>query len=414
MDNKRNVLFLCESIEHLLFFSRMQSSFMKLNYRCIFITTDYGVYHEYKNSINNLILIKHRRYLCNSNNVTTSLELIDKSLSPLNCKKIYESIMCYCNEIHNKSAISLILGSQGIKVAEIAVRDFAELHNIKILFFELSNLPGKLFFDCKGSNALSYLYNHINILNSFKVSNKEYDQWRNKYIENNFKAHKVKQKVDIKKFKIRYGLYSRFGCFITGLKIKKFDLIKKIRSYILSRKLSIIYDKYNINKEKYYFFPMQVSSDSQIVLNSDIGLFEGLLIALNKAREDKLDLVVKLHPAEKNVFIIKKILMYREKYNFKIVKDNTFKVIKNAEKIITINSTIALESMILGKEVNILGRSYYKYFNDEYLKNYILGYLINIDYFSNEPITEKQILSLIQHYEKITSIEKIARGGSCE
>ena len=42
----------------------------------------------------------------------------------------------------------------------------------------------------------------------------------------------------------------------------------------------------------------------------------------------------------------------------------------------------------MGKDVQILGRSFYSHFinNEENLARYIMGYLVNIDYFSYENI----------------------------
>ena len=90
----------------------------------------------------------------------------------------------------------------------------------------------------------------------------------------------------------------------------------------------------------------------------------------------------------------------RKKYKFNIVDNNTFEVITNAQKVITINSTVALEAMILNKPVEILGRSFYKFFNKERTKNYILGYLENIDFFSNKEFTVEQIENLINRCKR--------------
>lgn len=108
-----------------------------------------------------------------------------------------------------------------------------------------------------------------------------------------------------------------------------------------------------------------------------------------------MNLVVKLHPAERDIDVIYTILKLREKYKFNIVDNNTFEVIANAQKVITINSTVALEAMILDKPVEILGRSFYKFFYKERTKNYILGYLEDIDFFSNEKFSVEQIEKLL-------------------
>ena len=144
---------------------------------------------------------------------------------------------------------------------------------------------------------------------------------------------------------------------------------------------------------------MQVSNDMQIVLNSDIGIFEGLAKAVELAQVAGLPLVVKLHPAEPYLSVIEHLLKLRKQYGFKLVKDNTFDVIANAAQVITINSTVGLEAMILGRPVKFLGRSFYKDLDKERLKNYIMGYLLDLDIFSEKEFTDEQISYLLNRLE---------------
>lgn len=393
---QKAVIFLSEGIEHNNFFSNMTSAFVELGYKCIFLTADLSVYLQLKTkSKEDVLLVKKHRHYCDVNHILESKECIEGSLSKRDAILLYESVYFYCDLIGKNYDISIILASQGIKVPELSLKEYAEKNNIKILFFELANIKGKIFFDKEGSNAKSYLYEHIDLLDRLIVNRKSYSNWRSKYIKDNFNKHIVKQAVNIKKFNIKYGLISRFGYLYTGLRIRKLDLYFKIKSFIKSRQIKLKYDNVDLKTEKYIFFPMQVSNDSQIILNSDIGLLDGLYKAYKEAQKSNLKLVVKLHPAEKNVCVIEKILKMREIYKFKIVDENVFSIINNAEKIITINSTVALEAMILGKEVTILGRSYYKYFDEERIKKYIMGYLVNMDFFSNQNFTVEQISQLL-------------------
>lgn len=55
-----------------------------------------------------------------------------------------------------------------------------------------------------------------------------------------------------------------------------------------------------------------------------------------------------------------------------------------SSKVVTINSTVGLEALILDKEVEVLGRAVYSHFDHERLKAYVCRYLINIDYFDDE------------------------------
>ena len=196
-------------------------------------------------------------------------------------------------------------------------------------------------------------------------------------------------------------MLSKFGYIYTGLKVRRWNIFNKIKKIFYQKFLSINFDKIDLENKRYIFFPLQVMNDSQLVLNSNIGLIDGLLYCIKKAQYENLDLIIKLHPAENNILVLKRILELRKQYKFKIVKDNTFLVIKNASKVITINSTVALEAMILNKEVEILGRSYYKYFDKQRIKNYIMGYLVNIDFFSKKQFDKEQIKNLLLKYDII-------------
>ena len=346
---------------------------------------------------NIVVLVRRKKYPYYSDVILKSKEYIEKSLSKDNVISIYKSVYYFCSEINSRYNIDLFICSQGVKAAEITVREYARKNNIKTLFFELSNLPEKTFFDIEGSNALSYLYNNIEILDGKYIDDITYDQWRDKYLENKLKEHVVKQAVNLKEFNfsLKYVFITRFDFLYTGIKTQKLDIFHKLKELLVSKFLNIEYDNLDFEKEKYIFFPMQVSNDSQIVLNSDIGLMESLIYSVNEAKRLGVILVVKLHPAEKSIEITKSVLMLRKNFGFKIVNDNTFVIIKNALKVITINSTVALEAMIIGKKVDILGRSYYKYFDKERVKSYIMDYLIDIDFFQNKPFRVEQIQQLL-------------------
>lgn len=303
MKNK-TVIFLCEEISHTKFFYNMENAFCNLNYYCIYLVADLAVYLQLKKwTKNKVILLKNKKCKCNSNNIFISKEYIEKSLYEKDIRHIYETIYWYCRKIQNIYGIDLFICSQGVKSAEIAIRDFANENNIKALFCELANLPNKVFFDIQGSNAKSFLYNNIQILDRYNIDDSCYELWRKDYLNKNLKEHVVKQAVNLRKYSFKYGIISRLGYLYTGLKTRNFDFIYKLKTYIKAKKLNIIYDDLDIEKTEYIFFPMQVSNDSQIVLNSDIGLFEGLKYAIKEAKEKNAKLVIKLHPAEKMLML---------------------------------------------------------------------------------------------------------------
>ena len=397
---KKTVVFLCEEILHTKFFLNMMNAFNELNYNCIYIATDLGIYWYLKeNNIKNLYLLKKNRKSYNNKNALIAKEFIEHELTEKNVKKIYNAIFFLLDKITYMNKIDLIMCSQGVRISEIAIKDWARNNKIKILFCELANIDGKTFFDKEGSNAKSYLYNNIQILDKYNIDEALYEKWKNQYIENNLKKHIVKQSIKEKDV-LLINMLSKFGYIYTGLKVRRWNIFNKIKKIFYQKFLSINFDKIDLENKRYIFFPLQVMNDSQLVLNSNIGLIDGLLYCIKKAQYENLDLIIKLHPAENNILVLKRILELRKQYKFKIVKD-TFLVIKNASKVITINSTVALEAMILNKEVEILGRSYYKYFDKQRIKNYIMGYLVNIDFFSKKQFDKEQIKNLLLKYDII-------------
>ena len=78
-----------------------------------------------------------------------------------------------------------------------------------------------------------------------------------------------------------------------------------------------------------------------------------------------------------------------------VTNSNTFELIQNARIVITINSTVGLEALILNKYVIFLGDTFYKNFDQERLKKYLLKYLINIEYFSNDKVDGSSLIKYI-------------------
>ena len=151
---KKTVVFLCEEILHTKFFLNMMNAFNELNYNCIYIATDLGIYWYLKeNNIKNLYLLKKNRKSYNNKNALIAKEFIEHELTEKNVKKIYNAIFFLLDKITYMNKIDLIMCSQGVRISEIAIKDWARNNKIKILFCELANIDGKTFFDKEGSNA---------------------------------------------------------------------------------------------------------------------------------------------------------------------------------------------------------------------------------------------------------------------
>jgi capsular polysaccharide export protein len=117
--------------------------------------------------------------------------------------------------------------------------------------------------------------------------------------------------------------------------------------------------------EHYIFVPFQVPADSQIVIHSPWVLsmqqmFHALRDAHNKLRQqgrtDIPHLVFKEHPSWPGNFAD---LYEMDPYCIFANQNNTQALIENAQAVVTINSTVGLESLLLGKKVITLGNACY-------------------------------------------------------
>ena len=113
--------------------------------------------------------------------------------------------------------------------------------------------------------------------------------------------------------------------------------------------------------EKYIFVPFQVETDSQIITNSPwiksmSQLWQHIVNALDIADDPSIRIVIKEHPSE----LIRHDELHQK--DSRIIFSNqcsTQELIENALAVMTINSTVGIESLLLGKKVIILGEACY-------------------------------------------------------
>lgn len=134
------VIFLCEEIGHTKFFFNMENGFYQLGYSCVYLVLDLSVYLQLKKMTKNrVILVKNKKNECNSENAIKAKEFLENILSEQEVKKIYKAVTYYCERLVEEYNIKLFICSQGVKVGELAVKDYAIKNRCKVLFCELAN-----------------------------------------------------------------------------------------------------------------------------------------------------------------------------------------------------------------------------------------------------------------------------------
>lgn len=140
---------------------------------------------------------------------------------------------------------------------------------------------------------------------------------------------------------------------------------------------------------------MQVSTDTQVLINGNITVLNAVKKALDYARNHNFYLVIKPHPAEKNPLYFEKLESVLSNYNRTLItNENTFKLIKYAQETFTINSTVGLEAKILNRPVHVFGKALYENFTQDDISRYVMGYLLNIDYWGTDNIS-------IENFKKV-------------
>jgi capsular polysaccharide export protein len=271
----------------------------------------------------------------------------------------------------------------GIRVIEKAAAKFAEDNSIPKIFFELSNLPNKIFADPMGTNANSLLFENPSILDTFGSDKNIYSEWRSKYIESNLRTFSVPQSKNTAQIDYAKNIWDLLG--VKLFNYQKFEPVFSIEKYknkLKNKHSKFDYDKVDLNNMKYIFFPLQVSDDAQILLNSSVDNLTAIEKLSKTAAEKGLNLLVKPHPAERNFDYVLKLNKLKSKLNFKFITGNMFQIMNNAEEVYTINSTAGLQAKILGRTVHFFGKSFYSKLNEEQIEKYVTSYLLDLNFWS--------------------------------
>jgi len=258
---------------------------------------------EIKNIINNNI--SHKYYEINLKIKNPVHKFIYKKY----IKIISPFIASWTLKLINKHSPKAIAVWNGQRFPENLIIDIAKHKKLKTIFFEVGFFPNTTVIDPKGVNFKNSIPRDIEF----------------------YKNYPIKEETFPKKIN------------------KRNHLIKRHLEYI---KLP----------EKYIFVPFQTSFDTQIVYNSPwIKSMPMLFDIIEKiANETKTTFVFKEHPHERD-FTYEELHKKAEKNPYLMFANanETDELIKNSQAVITINSTVGLEAMLMNKRVIVLGNAFY-------------------------------------------------------
>ncbi len=388
------IVVLCERLSHYHFFRRLVPVSVESGHQVIFLSHRLSVVLAAMRDGNKSILVRGERPSILPQ-VFDELDFYEISAKILSEKEVTHGLRCiasFFKRFIRRINVDCFFFWNGSSFLARAISALARHHGCKTLYFELGNFPGKLLVDPKGVNAKSWFADHFPKLTSDGYDKARFEKWRAAYLSEKLCSHRVQQTSMSTQFNWYYPL-DLFGFYLLFAPwSEKPEVFRRTWRYLCAQKVRYQYDLFFPEKDpEYIFFPLQVSSDSQLLLNSDVDNTQGLLLAAEIAKKEGKRLVVKPHPAEGNRVFVAELANLRKKLEFVFVDINTFKLMKFSSKTVTINSTVGMEAMLLGKPITVLGRAVYEKFTQHDLAFYIQKYLLDIDYFSKNNLTKVQI-----------------------
>jgi len=386
----KKILILIDSHDRNRFFKRFTAGFTECGMEPITITSLPTVHIKLKLEGINSILCKKEKII--RTNTRFHLEKASGEESDKHCRKIYSSFHTATEKTLQTHEIHSCIIWNGSRSQSRAVADACKKNSIPTIFLEITNIPGKLFADPLGVNSESLLYKDPTTLKKgLKITN--HQEWRENYIKEGLTSHKVKQSKRTKRINYAYSIDLILTTVGIGINSSSYTSIVKS----LIKKITQKKRRENTGKEKkpYIFLPLQLTNDSQVLLHSDICNRKAIDYAVDYSKRHNLNLIVKKHPADHERNLDKKLSELSSENTIIISTENTFKLIRGSVQVITINSSVALESKIIGRDVKILGKSIYEKVDNENLKYLLHSHFINIDYFSNENIRNPEIIELL-------------------
>ncbi|MFW6008625.1 MAG: hypothetical protein ACOCP8_05095, partial [archaeon] len=279
---------------------------------------------------------------------------------------IYKTLN-FIDDLCKSKNIDMIVMWNHVMLPDCIVKLYCDKINkdVKTIYFENGYFrPNTITMDTKGVNYDSSVPRNKSFY--FNIEKRDLNRKNNKKIKkiklnklNMFETYLYKFIFWFKSLLFnRYKFFRLKHTFGQEVKNKLFRKIYKLRE-----------EKFNVNK-KYIFIPFQVHDDSQIIKYSpNIDSMEELVDKLyktfcklkSKGVYNNVKLVFKEHPMD--IGRINYHSLYKKYKDISwmifLKKYNTLSLIKNAEFILTINSTVGIEALQLYKPVLTLGNTFY-------------------------------------------------------
>ena len=203
-----NYLIYIDCIERISFFKRVANA---LDGRIVFLTNRFSIYLLMREF--DIRLIKNNVYdkKLNDSDLESTLYVGSGMLALNRAKAISSSVFYEVSKLCEEINFDFCFVWNGSTVISKSICECTKSFGTNLRFFELSNLPNKLFWDIFGVNAASSLYSNPEILDNFSVGDEVWRNWKNEYFASSSSVKQSKNKTLIKYIQI----FDYFG-FIFG------------------------------------------------------------------------------------------------------------------------------------------------------------------------------------------------------
>jgi capsular polysaccharide export protein len=266
---------------------------------------------------------------------------------------------------------------------------FARRLGLATLFIELGNVDGKTFVDPCGVSGAALVASRPDLLDRYAVPDSEIETWRQRLIQDHDGGRPIPQSRGLGKINPWYPVNVIGGALLglpapasAGLWMRvqrQLGVMRRSRTPVVKP------------PARFVFLPLQVSSDTNLLLFSDHDAFSALAAAEKRAEELGVQLVIKPHPAERNMALLGRLRRVCQARGHVWTGANTLRLIQAADEIVTINSTVGLTARALGRPLIILGQSVYGAFTPRQTAVFALRHLVDIDPFDTAPASQPAI-----------------------
>lgn len=399
-----NIVVFIDTEERYIFFKNLCAS---LEINTFFITNKYLLYKKY-----GLNLIRNSFSKLNDVNTKFYKDSLDYKINAVSKKqstKLAHAIYHVLDENQLLDTQTIYFLWNGSRSHDKVLKYLAKLHGCKILYFEQPNIPGYTIIDPKGIGPKSSLlaWYEQDSENRVEIEEMWIKIYFKKYVSNPVPQAILKDRYIyyMKDRAINYFMSIIYNIPQTSYKPFALKFYNNL-FYVLNHVYKKILKNFSkpVNKielsGKFLFLPMQISSDSQIVLNSTISVKESVRKAAEYCKLYDMTLMVKHHPADIKPVSDKYIkkLCKRMGVNSAITTASTYDLIEKSAAVMVINSNVGFESILLSKKTIYLGDSIFKNADLCLINFYINKYLFKIDYFNPKPLTKSEVDEFKRRY----------------